>query len=47
MKTDQRPPLEDIRFVTQQACAARHGKIPHDSEAHEEDDGTLERIGRI
>ncbi len=47
MKTGQHPPLEDIRFVTQQFCAARYGEMPLDGEAHEKDNGTLERIGRI
>jgi hypothetical protein len=47
MKTEQQQPLVDIRFMTQQFCAARYGKMPLDGEAHEKDDGTLERIGRI
>ena len=47
MKTEQQPPLGDIRFVTQQFCAARYREMPLDGEAHEKVDRTLERIGRI
>jgi hypothetical protein len=47
MKTEQHPPLKDIRFVTQQFCATRYGEMRLDGAAHEKDDGTLERIGRI
>ena len=47
MKTEQHPSLGDIRFVTQQFCAARYGEMPLDGEAHEKVDRTLERIGRI